>query len=125
MVHRAAAPARLKVPVVAPRAVVPVVDLLRRVHLLLVVLVLLVLLVVLVPQVHLVHLVEDTTVEDIDPDNYISMDVTKEGLALMYKSVCFHLEKWPGGHPLEQEGLVQMKDNLLRIMLEQQFRNQK
>ena len=100
-------------------------DLLRRVHLLLVVLVLLVLLVVLVPQVHLVHLVEDTTVEDIDPDNYISMDVTKEGLALMYKSVCFHLEKWPGGHPLEQEGLVQMKDNLLRIMLEQQFRNQK
>ena len=116
MVPRAAAPARLKVPVVAPRAVVPVVDLLRRVHLLLV---------VLVPQVHLVHLVEDTTVEDIDPDNYISMDVTKEGLALMYKSVCFHLEKWPGGHPLEQEGLVQMKDNLLRIMLEQQFRNQK
>jgi hypothetical protein len=105
VIHRAAV-VRLRL---AVRAVVLVVDLLPQVRLRLV---------VLVPQ-------EDTTVEDIDPDNYISMDVTKEGLALMYKSVCFHLEKWPGGHPLEQEGLVQMKDNLLRIMLEQQFRNQK
>jgi len=63
-------------------------------------------------------------VEDIDPDDFINMDVTRDGLTLMYKSVCFHLEKWPGGHPLEQEALVQMKDNLLRILLEQQFKNQ-
>jgi hypothetical protein len=63
--------------------------------------------------------------EDIDPDDFITMDVTRDGLRLMYQSVCFHLEKWSGGHPLEQEALVQMKDNLLRIMLEQQFRSQK
>ena len=60
--------------------------------------------------------------EDINPEDVIDMYVSKDGLALMYKSVCFHLEKWPGGHPLEQEALVQMKDNLLRIMLEQQFK---
>ena len=60
--------------------------------------------------------------EDINPDDIIDMCVTKDGLALMYKSVCFHLDKWAGGHPHEQEALVQMKDNLLRIMLEQQFK---
>jgi len=69
-----------------------------------------------------VVLVEEDTVEDINPEDVIDMYVSKDGLALMYKSVCFHLEKWPGGHPLEQEALVQMKDNLLRIMLEQQFK---
>ena len=69
-----------------------------------------------------VVLVEEDTVEDINPEDVIDMCVTKDGLALMYKSVCFHLEKWPGGHPLEQEALVQMKDSLLRIMLEQQFK---
>ena len=113
MVHRAAAPARLEVPVVAPRAVVPVVDLLRRVHLLL---------------GHLVPLVAvEVTVEDIDPGDFINIDVTKEGLALMYKSVCFHLEKWPGNtlDPEEQVRLQQMKDNLMRIILEQQFKNQR
>ena len=60
--------------------------------------------------------------EDINPDDVIDMCVTKDGLALMYKSVCFHLDKWAGGHPHAQEALVQMKDNLLRIMLEQQFK---
>lgn len=69
-----------------------------------------------------VVLVEEDTVEDINPDDVIDMCVTKDGLALMYKSVCFHLDKWAGGHPYEQEALVQMKDNLLRIMLEQQFK---
>lgn len=64
---------------------------------------------------------------DIDPDDFINIDVTKEGLALMYKSVCFHLEKWPGNtlDPEEQVRLQQMKDNLMRIILEQQFRNQR
>ena len=61
--------------------------------------------------------------EDINPDDIIDMCVTKDGLALIYKSVCFHLDKWAGGHPHEQEALVQMKDNLLRIMLEQQSKN--
>ena len=66
--------------------------------------------------------VVEEDMEDINPDDIIDMCVTKDGLALMYKSVCFHLDKWAGGHPHEQEALVQMKDNLLRIMLEQQFK---
>jgi|TARA_B100000073_G_scaffold288032_1_gene250068 hypothetical protein len=57
-------------------------------------------------------------VEGIDPDDIIDMSITKDGLALMYRSVCFHLEKWPGGHPEEQEALYRMKDNLFRIILE-------
>jgi hypothetical protein len=36
----------------------------------------------------------------------------------MYQSVCFHLDKWPGGHPEEQVALQQLKDNLFRIILE-------
>jgi hypothetical protein len=54
---------------------------------------------------------------DTDPDFY-NIDISKDGLALVYRSVCFHLEKWPGGHPGEQEALIQMKDNLFRIILE-------
>ena len=57
---------------------------------------------------------------DTEPD-FINIDMTKDGLHLVYKSVCFHLDKWAGGDPREQEALFQMKDNLLRIMLEQQF----
>tara|TARA_B100002019_G_scaffold246113_1_gene223813 strand:- start:375 stop:572 length:198 start_codon:yes stop_codon:yes gene_type:complete len=60
--------------------------------------------------------------EDINPNDLIEIQITKDGLALMYRSVCFHLDKWAGGHPLEQEALHKMKDNLLRVLLEQQFR---
>ena len=56
--------------------------------------------------------------EGIDPDDIIDMSITKDGLALMYRSVCFHIDKWPGGHPEEQEALYRMKDNLFRIILE-------
>ena len=64
---------------------------------------------------------EEDTVEDIDPNDIIEMSITKDGLALVYRSVCFHLEKWAGGDPREQEALVIMKDNLFRLILESQF----
>ena len=80
-----------------------------------------------VPRHHLVPLLrllplllqalQDHTV-DTDPNDIYNLDITKDGLALIYRSVCFHLEKWPGGHPGEQEALVQLKDNLFRIILE-------
>jgi hypothetical protein len=57
---------------------------------------------------------------DTDPE-YINMDVSRDGLVLMYRSVCFHLEKWPGGDPREQEALIAIKDNLFRVILAQQF----
>ena len=62
-------------------------------------------------------------VMDTDPnEDYITIDITKDGLALMYRSVCFHLDKWPGGDSYEQQGLMLMKDNLFRLMLEFEFR---
>ena len=72
------------------------------------------------PQVAVEVAVEEDTVEDTDPE-YINMDVSRDGLALMYRSVCFHLEKWPGGDPREQEALIAIKDNLFRVILAQQF----
>ena len=86
---------------------------------LLVPLVPLVLAVLLVPQdlAVLRDLRVPVAVMDTDPDFY-NLDISKDGLALIYRSVCFHLEKWPGGHPQEQEALVQLKDNLFRIILE-------
>jgi len=55
-------------------------------------------------------------------EDYITIDITKDGLALMYRSVCFHLDKWPGGDAYEQQDLMLLKDNLFRLMLESQFR---
>ena len=66
----------------------------------------------LVPQDPLVVAVMDT-----DPEFY-NVDISKDGLALVYRSVCFHLEERPGGDPREHEALVMMKDNLFRIILE-------
>lgn len=73
-----------------------------------------------------VLLVVDMEGTNPNPEDSILIETNKDGLALMYKSVCFHLEKWPGNelNPYEQMDLAQLKDNLLRIMLEQQFRNQ-
>ena len=31
---------------------------------------------------------------DIDPEDYINIDMSTDGLVLVYKSVCFYLEKW-------------------------------
>ena len=67
-------------------------------------------------------LVEDTTVEDINPNQeYINLDITKDGLELIYKSVCVHLDKWSGGDANEQVALGHLKNNLFRILLERQF----
>lgn len=41
-----------------------------------------------------------------------------EDLYLLYNSVSYHYDKWPGGHPEEQEKLRYMKDFLFRVVLE-------
>lgn len=56
-------------------------------------------------------------------ENWITMDMTKDGLILIYKSVCFHLDKWSGGDPREQVALQETKNDLFRILLAQQFKN--
>jgi len=58
----------------------------------------------------------------VDTNNsIINLDITKDGLELIYKSVCFHLDKWPGGDSYEQVNLGHLKSNLFRILLESQF----
>ena len=56
-------------------------------------------------------------------EDWINMDMTKDGLILIYKSVCFHLDKWSGGDPREQVALQETKNDLFRILLAQQFKN--
>jgi hypothetical protein len=51
----------------------------------------------------------------------INLDIRKDGLELIYKSVCLHLDKWSGGDPQEQVNLGHLKSNLFRILLESQF----
>jgi hypothetical protein len=52
---------------------------------------------------------------------YVEMDLDINDVFLLYNSVKFHYEKWPGGHPDEQERLVFMKDFLYRIILQYKF----
>ena len=48
----------------------------------------------------------------------LQFDLDLEAVRLLHRSVSFHLEKWPGGHPNEQVALQQLKDNLFRVILE-------
>ena len=54
---------------------------------------------------------------------YVEMDMDIRDVHALYKSVCFHYEKWPGGHPDEQEHIAFMKDFLYRIILEYKFQH--
>ena len=61
-------------------------------------------------------------IED-DSNLYVNIDLDIRDVHLIYRSICFHHEKWPGGDADEQEGLVFMKDFLYRIILEHKFQN--
>ena len=52
---------------------------------------------------------------------FCSLDLDIQDVDVLYRSVCFHLDKWPGGHPGEQERLFAMKDFLYRMILEYKF----
>ena len=52
---------------------------------------------------------------------YVEMDLDIDDVFLLYNSVKFHYEKWPGGHPDEQARLNFMKDFLYRIVLQYKF----
>lgn len=54
-----------------------------------------------------------------DPDYTVDMHI--EDVRILYKSVCFHLEKWSGGPAEEQEKLFYMKDWLYRMILDYKF----
>ena len=54
---------------------------------------------------------------------YVELDLDIDDVYLIYNSVKFHYEKWPGGHPDEQARLNFMKDFLYRIVLQYKFEN--
>lgn len=47
--------------------------------------------------------------------------VDKSALLLLTKAVDFYLEKWPGGHPQEQESLRDLKYELHKAVFEISF----
>jgi hypothetical protein len=60
--------------------------------------------------------------EDFDEDlPFVELQFGPEDLYHLYESVKFRYEKWPGGHPDEQERLAYLKDFLYRIVLEWKF----
>ena len=60
--------------------------------------------------------------EDFDENlSYIELQFGIEDLRLLYKSVAFHYDKWPGGHSDEQARLDYLKNFLYRIILEWKY----
>ena len=67
---------------------------------------------------------DEWTYQDDDFDenlSYIELQFGIEDLRLLYKSVAFHYDKWPGGHPDEQARLDCLKNFLYRIILEWKY----
>jgi hypothetical protein len=51
-------------------------------------------------------------------------ELNGRAIQLILKSVSFHLEKWPGGDPQEQQELMDMKLLFTAANLEFQFRSE-
>ncbi len=52
---------------------------------------------------------------------YVELQLGIDDLYLVYDSVKYRYEKWPGGHPEEQARLAYLKDFMYRIVLEYKF----
>ena len=60
--------------------------------------------------------------EEFDEDlPYIELQFGIEDLYMIYNSVKYRYEKWPGGHPEEQARLAYLRDFMYRIVLEYKF----
>ncbi len=60
--------------------------------------------------------------EDFNEDlPFVELQFGIEDLRLLYKSVAVHYDKWPGGHPEEQERIEYLKNFLYRIILEWKY----
>ena len=53
---------------------------------------------------------------------YIELQFGIEDLYMIYDSVKYRYEKWPGGHPEEQARLAYLRDFMYRIVLEYKFK---
>lgn len=52
---------------------------------------------------------------------YVEVQLGIDDLYLVYDSVKYRYEKWPGGHPEEQARLAYLRDFMYRIVLEYKF----
>ena len=57
-------------------------------------------------------------------ENGVKTELSVDDVYLLYRSVSFHLDKWAGGDPYEQEALLAMKTFLYRIILEAKFHSE-
>ena len=53
---------------------------------------------------------------------FIELQFGIEDLYLLYQSVKYRYEQWPGGHPDEQARLLYLKNFLYRVVLEYKFK---
>ena len=58
-----------------------------------------------------------------DPEGYYHIELPIEGYSSYSYGLSQAVNRWPGGDPREQEGLIQMRDNFYRIILEHRFAN--
>jgi len=58
-----------------------------------------------------------------DETQYYSLELPIEAVRMIHKSLAFHLDKWSGGQPHEQEDIRMMRDNFYKIILDYQFEN--
>jgi len=58
-----------------------------------------------------------------DPDGYYHIELPIEGIRLIHTGLSQAVQRWPGGDAQEQEGLIMMRDNFYRIILEHRFEN--
>lgn len=55
--------------------------------------------------------------------HFLQANLDQAAVNLLLFAVNFTLEKWPGGDPTEQEGLMLMRSNLFRMNLEFQMKS--
>jgi len=49
------------------------------------------------------------------------IDLNGVALKQIYKSICFHLDQWPGGDPVEQQMLDVLRTEFCKLVLEETF----
>ena len=54
-------------------------------------------------------------------DLKVTIEVDKGALLILNRAVNRYLEKWPGGHPVEQENIRNIKLELDRAVLQMSF----
>ena len=54
-------------------------------------------------------------------EEYYHLELPIEVIRIIHRGLSIAVDKWPGGDPQEQDDLKMMRDNFYRILLEDQF----